>query len=405
VTVHGAARLTIAMFAGGVATFANLYAIQAVLPGLSRDLSLTESQASLAISVATGALAVTVLPWAAVADRLGRARTMVVAVGIAAASGLVVPLAPNLATLLVARGLSGAALAAVPALAMAHLVALAKPGRATAAGGIYVAGTSLGGLSGRLISGTAAGIIGGDDGWRWGLAATGVAVVGLAVLFAIMLPRERAVPATDDVGDRSRLHTALANPAAVTLYVAGFLLMGAFVTIYNLLSYRLLAPPYRVPASVVSLLFLTYLVGTMGSSSVGRLTDRWGRRVVVKGGDAVMAVGLVVLAARPLPLVFAGLVLATFGFFVAHAVAAGWVGILVPTARSQATATYSLLYYLGSAIVGYIGAVVYTATSWTGVTALVTACAAAAALAVWWWTPRGVTPATRPHPQVGRRHP
>lgn len=388
----GSARLTIAMFAGGVATFANLYAIQAVLPGLSRDLALTESQASLAISVATGALAVTVLPWAAVADRFGRARTMVVAVLIAAASGLVVPFAPDLPTLLVARGLSGAALAAVPALAMAHLVALAEPGRATAAGGIYIAGTSLGGLSGRLISGTAAGLIGGDDGWRWGLAATGVAVLALAVIFATMLPHEASTPAPRATGaasgDPGRLRIALADPAARVLYAAGFLLMGAFVTVYNLLSYRLLAPPYRVPASVVSLLFLTYLVGTLGSSLVGRLAGRWGRRVVVTAGAVVMAAGLLVLAARPLALVLAGLVLATFGFFVAHAVAAGWVGILVPAARSQATAMYSLLYYLGSAIVGYLGAVVYTATNWTGVTVLVAACVVAAALAVWWWTPR-----------------
>ena len=42
-----------------------------------------------------------------------------------------------------------------------------------------------------------------------------------------------------------------------------FLLMGAFVTVYNLLSFRLLGDPYRLPASVVSLLFLTYLVGTL----------------------------------------------------------------------------------------------------------------------------------------------
>lgn len=388
----GQGRLTVAMFAGGVATFANLYAIQAVLPGMSRDLTLSESQASLAISVATGALAVTVLPWAAVADRFGRARAMVVAVAIAAVSGLVVPLAPDLITLLVARGLSGAALAALPALAMAHLVALAKPGRATAAGGVYVAGTSLGGLAGRLISGTAAGFIGGENGWRWGLAATGVAVVALAAVFAYLLPHEQADTAKHAAprGGPGHLRIALGNPAARALFAAGFLLMGAFVTVYNLLSYRLLAAPYRVPASVVSLLFLTYLVGTVGSSLVGRLTDRWGRRAVVTAGAALMAAGLLVLAAGPLVLVLAGLVLATFGFFVAHAVAAGWVGILVPAARSQATALYSLLYYLGSAIVGYAGAVIYTATDWAGVTGLVTACAAAAALAVWRWTPRTV---------------
>lgn len=383
-------RLTIAMFAGGVATFANLYAIQAVLPGMSRDLALSESQASLAISVATGALAVTVLPWAAIADRFGRARTMVVAVVIAALSGLVVPFAPDLPTLLVARGISGAALAAVPALAMAHLVALARPGRATAAGGVYIAGTSLGGLSGRLLAGTAAGVIGGENGWRWGLAATGVAVVVLAVIFAVMLPHETAARPSAAPGAPGHLSIAVAEPAARVLYVAGFLLMGAFVTVYNLLSYRLLADPYRVPASVVSLLFLTYLVGTAGSSLVGRLTGRSGRRVVVAAGAAIMAAGLLVLAARPLVLVLVGLVMATFGFFVAHAVAAGWVGILVPGARSQATAMYALLYYLGSAIIGYAGAVVYTATNWAGVTVLVTACALAAAAAVWRWTPRAV---------------
>ena len=51
----------------------------------------------------------------------------------------------------------------------------------------------------------------------------------------------------------------------------------------------------------------------------------------------------------------AGLVVATFCFFVAHAIAATWAGERVPAARSQASALYSLSYYAGSSLVGFLG--------------------------------------------------
>ena len=47
-------RLTAALFAGGIATFAELYAVQAVLPAIAGEWQLTESTVSLAVSVATG---------------------------------------------------------------------------------------------------------------------------------------------------------------------------------------------------------------------------------------------------------------------------------------------------------------------------------------------------------------
>ena len=230
--VHSDGRLTAAMFAGGVATFAELYAIQSVLPAMADAMSLTESTAALAISVATGALALAVLPWAAVADRIGRARTMTISVAVAAVCGLLLPAAPTLGVLLTLRVVSGAALAAVPALAMAHLVELAPVGRAAAAGGIYIAGTTVGGLSGRLLTGTVAGLVGGSGGWRWGLAVTAVAVAVLAAVFAVLLPAGDARPAPRRSG---RIRQALAGPAAWAIYAQGFLLMGGFVTLYKLL--------------------------------------------------------------------------------------------------------------------------------------------------------------------------
>lgn len=380
-----ARRLTGALFAGGIATFAELYAVQAVLPGLAAEFALTESQATLAVSVATGALAVSVLPWAALGDRLGRARAMRVSAIVAAVSGMLVALAPSFELLLVLRAVSGAALGALPALAVAHLVSSAPPGRAAVIGGLYIAGTTIGGLSGRVLTGA----VGGVFGWRWGLVTTALFVAVAAAVFAVLLdsgPRVR--PVGHGSGQWSRVRLALADRVAWAFYAQAFLLMGAFVTVYNLLSFRLLGDPYRLPASVVSLLFLTYLVGTVGSSGVGRLVAGLGRRRVLAGAGLTMAAGAALTMPTPLWCVLAGLVLLTFAFFVAHAIAATWAGERVPAARSQASAVYSLAYYAGSSLVGLLGAALYARFGWTGSTVLVVAITGVAAVVAFLGAPR-----------------
>ena len=372
----GSRRLTAALFAGGIATFAELYAVQAVLPALAAEWQLTESTVSLAVSVATGALALSVLPWAAVADRIGRARAMTISAVVAATAGMLVPLAPSFGVLLALRGVSGLALGALPALAMAHLVAQARPGRASAIGGLYIAGTTIGGLTGRVLTGA----VGGVAGWRWGLATTATLVVLAAIVFVVLLPRDHPGSAIGrPQRNRGRIRLALADRTVWVFYAQAFLLMGGFVTVYNLLAFRLLDDPYRLPASVVSLLFLTYLVGTVGSSGVGRMVGRFGRRAVLAAAGYGMAVGVALTLLTPLWYVLTGLVVATFCFFVAHAIAATWAGERVPTARSQASALYSLSYYAGSSLVGFLGAVVFDRFGWTGAMAMVIAAALLAA--------------------------
>ena len=365
-------RLTVALFAGGIATFAELYAVQAVLPALAAEWSLSESTASLAVSVATGALALSVLPWAAVGDRIGRAGAMRASAVVAAVAGAALPLAPSFEVLLVLRAVAGLALGALPALAIAHLVARAPAGRVAGIGGLYIAGTTLGGLSGRVITGA----VGGVAGWRWAVATTSVLVAAAVVVFVILLPADRRPTGRPA---RGRIRAAMADPTVWVFYAQAFLLMGGFVTVYNLLAFRLLDDPYRLPASVVSLLFLTYLVGTVGSSGVGRLVGRWGRRPVLITAAFGMAVGVAVTVSTPLALVLVGLVIATFCFFVAHAIAAAWAGQQVPSARSQASALYSLAYYAGSSLLGFAGAVVFDSSGWTGAMIMVIICCVLAA--------------------------
>ena len=384
-------RLTQALFCGGVATFSELYAVQAVLPAVAEQFRLSVAQASLSVSVATGALALSVLPWATLADRIGRDRAMRVSVITAAACGVLVPFSPTFTVLLLLRAVSGLALGAVPALAMAHLVEQTAGRRVAAVAGVYVAGTTIGGLTGRVV----AGVVAGTFGWRWGLAVVGVLVAVAAVAMVVLMPRVTRPGDATTRSDRpppGRIRAALRDDTAWVFYLQAFLLMGAFVTLYNLLGFRLVRAPYDLPPAVVSLLFLSYLTGTVGSSVVGRMVGRVGRRRVLVSAGAGMALGASIMLAAPLTLVVAGLLVATFCFFVAHAVASSWVGQQVPHARSQASALYSLAYYAGSSLVGLIGGWLYARAGWGAAVVLIAGCAGAAAVLAAVRAPRDPAP-------------
>ncbi|MDX3110406.1 hypothetical protein PW035_57085, partial [Nonomuraea angiospora] len=70
--VRDTRRVSAAVAAAGVSSFALLYAPQPVLPQLAAGFGLDPGSASLTIGVATGALAVAVLPVAWLAGRVGR---------------------------------------------------------------------------------------------------------------------------------------------------------------------------------------------------------------------------------------------------------------------------------------------------------------------------------------------
>lgn len=65
----GYRRMSFALFAAGVATFALLYSTQALLPAVSAGFGATAGQASWTVSAATGALALCVLPMSALSER------------------------------------------------------------------------------------------------------------------------------------------------------------------------------------------------------------------------------------------------------------------------------------------------------------------------------------------------
>src|ERR1700710_2437404 len=76
-------RLLAALFCAGVATFAQLYSPQAVLPLISADLHIGAADAALMVSASTVGLAIGVIPWSALADRIGRVKSISISVTVA----------------------------------------------------------------------------------------------------------------------------------------------------------------------------------------------------------------------------------------------------------------------------------------------------------------------------------
>lgn len=358
----GYRRMSFALFAAGVAAFALLYSTQALLPAITADLGVTAGQASWTVSAATGALALFVLPLSALSERFGRRTLMTLSLTLAVVVGLLVPLAPNLEWLIALRAVQGAALAGLPASAMAYLAEEVRPKALVGAIGLFVAGNSIGGMSGRVVAGWISQLWG----WRAALAAIGLIALVCAVIFRVLLPKARNFrPGT--LNPRALAKTVgghLADPLLRRLYAIGALFMTVFGAVYTAIGFRLVEAPFNLPQGVIGSIFLVYLVGTVSSAAAGKLVARLGRRGALYLAVGTTAAGLLLSLTDSLGAVLLGLVLITAGFFAGHAVASSAVSRTAKTGRAQASALYQSAYYVGSSVGGTLGAVAFHTGGW-----------------------------------------
>jgi MFS transporter, YNFM family, putative membrane transport protein len=378
-------RLLAALFCAGIATFAQLYSPQGVLPEISANLGVGAASAALMVSACTIGLAVGVVPWSVIADRIGRVKAMTISVITSSVLGLLTPLAPSFHLLLAGRLLEGLLLGGVPAIAIAYLTEEIASEHAARAAGTFVSGTSIGGLLGRVVAGPVTDV----STWRVGMFTVAVLCAAAAAAFVKLAPQSRGfTPSTGrSVNPEGTLsHRLLANlrsPRQLILFAQGFLLMGGFVAIYNYLAFRLTAAPYHLPVTVVSLIFCAYLAGTCASTLAGAMATRFGRKAVLLTSIAIMITGVLITMCGNLFLILIGLVVSTVGFFGAHAIATGWAGRAATVGKAQASSLYNLFYYAGSSIIGWFGGIALAHAGWTGValTVLILAGVAAAAAA------------------------
>lgn len=362
-TVYKRAR--IALFIAGLVPFISIYTTQPTMPLLAEEFNVSAPVASLSLSMTTGLLALTLLAAGSISDYIGMKKIMVLSMILTSILAVLSTLSPNFYTLLLSRTLLGIFVAGVPSIAMAFIGRTFNPLHTSMIMGFYIAGSSIGGMSGRILTG----ILTDFFNWRIAIASIGMLTLILSLVFMYTLPASQSYKTKklswSAIWGAYKMH--LTNRKLTPLFILGFLLMGSFVSIYNYIGFLLTQPPYDLSQTIIGFIFIVYLCGTFSSIYMGKKASVYGEPFILKLSFAITIFGTLLTLFPSVIFKIIGLSIFTFGFFASHSIVSALVTERAVINKAQASSLYLLFYYLGSSIVGSIGGYFWESFHWGGV--------------------------------------
>jgi len=336
-------RIQVVVFALVGAAFTSVYVPQPVLPILQAEFHTTPGGAALSISAVIAGISVASLPSGWLADHVPL-RRLVASGGTAVALCCILAAATSSYPLLVAaRFVQGLFVPALTTCVAAYLARNLNALRLDVAMGAYVSATVAGGLGGRLLGGW----IHTPLHWRYAFVTTAVLVALASVAAVRLLPEDSNVRA--QARSSQGYLELLREPhlGAVFLTAAGAFC--AFSSVFSFFPFYLAAQPLALSTSIITSLYLTYVVGIVMGPLAGRMAQRAGSGATLVAASALFALALVGTLFEHLVLIVPSLLGVCAGFFAMHAAAVGALNRRVTGSRGRANALYMLCYYLGGA--------------------------------------------------------
>ena len=357
-----------ALFVTGYATFVNLYVTQPLLPQFREIFHASELMVSLTVSAPVLAVALAAPLVGLLADTLGRKRVI-----IAAMLGICLPTAlaatsGTLNQLIVWRFLQGLFIPGIIAVVMAYISEETPLKRVGSTMATYIAGTVVGGFSGRFIAGLCA------THYNWRVAFVYIGAITLAgcLVTLWLLPRStKFIRQTGTAASLSSLHLHLKNPQLLATYAIGFNVLFCQVGSFTYINFYLADAPFGLGPAALGAIFTVYLIGAVITPVSGMILDRIGYRRTLMIAVGIIATGMLLTLIRSLPVIISGLALASTGVFACQAAASSYVGKAAGTARSSAAGLYVALYYFGGGMGSILPGFIWKETGWAGCVVLI----------------------------------
>lgn len=362
------------MLIGSIISFAIMYSPQPLISLFSKEYNVSPATASFSISLTTLSLGIALLFVSMLSKAWGRKKTMCVSLITTSALAMISSLGHNFYFFLLIRFLEGISIAGFPSVAIVYLNEEFDKADVGKVVGAYVAGTAIGGFTGRVIIGAL------TDLFSWQIAILTLAFVSLlgSIWFWRYLPESKCPPTGTSSIKRWSFNVlgCFRDKNLVSVYSIGFLVMGVYIALLNYVGYPLTKPPYNLSQTVFGFIFVVNLTGTISAFWFGKLADKYPRANVICLATSILIIGAILTLLKPLWSIILGITMVAFGFFAAHAVACGWIGTLAPNKyKSQASAFYLLFYYLGSCLIGWFGGFFLKGIGWHGVIGYIVALA------------------------------
>lgn len=344
-------KVTLGLGLGSFLVFCNLYYFQPLLPYFMVKFNASELQVNWLFSSTTLAIAVSLIPWAIFSEMVGRRPVMRCSLILIPCINLLMFLSQELHTLIILRAVLGVALAGFIAVAVAYMAEEFEPAAVLVAVGTYISANSLGGITGRIYGGVMTDMIG----LKWTILVMSLlSIIALLIIFPMIL-KERHFTAQGGrlLHHGQQMFSHIKTPKLLLAMLIGGLNFAVFINVFSVMGFKLSAAPISLPTSMLSLIFLCYLAGTVSS----RLSGRWLRsHTVFSGlllGIGISFTGSAIMSIQTLPAILLGLLVLSAGAFFVHSLAYGYVGRTATKGKSTATALYLVIYYSGSSLGGF----------------------------------------------------